>query len=79
MAWAAWDFHHRRPLGRTVPDADLLPEVDSDDIDPATDTLRPATRYAIRTLKDREPTGAVKDHLQATIARMPKRGQKGRW
>jgi hypothetical protein len=60
-------------------DADLLPAVDSDDIDPATDVLRPATRYAIRTHKEKEPTGTVKDHLQATMARMPKRGQKGRW
>jgi hypothetical protein len=65
-------------VGR-FPDADLVPAVDSDDIDPATDALRPATRYAIRTLKDREPIGAVRDHLQATMARMPKRGQKGRW
>jgi hypothetical protein len=69
------DAHH---AGR-LPDADLLPAVDSDDIDPASNTLRPVTRYAIRTFKDREPTGVVREHLQASMARMPKRGQRRRW
>jgi hypothetical protein len=44
---------------RALPDADLLPAVDSDDIDPETDLLGPPTRYAIRTRRDAEPAGAV--------------------
>lgn len=62
-----------------LPEADLLPAVDSDDIDPGTDVLGPPTRFAIRTSRDAEPVGAVREHLLSTRGRMPKRGRLGRW
>lgn len=64
---------------RALPDADLLPAVDSDDIDPETDVLGQPTRFAIRTTRDAEPAGAVRDHLLSSRERMPKRGRLGRW
>lgn len=64
---------------RALPEADLLPAVDSDDIDPETDLLGPPTRFAIRTTRDAEPAGAVREHLLSSRERMPKRGRLGRW
>lgn len=63
----------------SLPGADLLPAVDSDDIDPLTDVLGAPTRFAIRTSRDAEPAGAVRDHLLSARERMPKRGRLGRW
>lgn len=62
-----------------LPEADLIPCVDTDDVDPATNVLRPAQRFAIRTRRDREPCDAVRDHIRREIARMPKRGQNKVW
>ncbi len=64
---------------KALPDADLVPAVDSDDIDPDNDALRTPTRYAIRTVRNIEPEGAVRDHLLAQRDRMPKRGRSGKW
>lgn len=54
--------------------ADLVPAVDTDDVDPHTDELRAPTRYAIRTRRDLEPTGLLSEHLVRERDRMPKRG-----
>lgn len=64
---------------KAFPGADLIPAVDSDDIDPESDALREPTRYAIRTVRAVEPEGAVRDHLLANRDRMPKRGRSGKW
>jgi hypothetical protein len=53
--------------------ADLVPAVDTDDIDRETDTVRPPRRVAIRTVRDLEPAGALRAHLRANASRMPKR------
>lgn len=55
--------------------ADLVPAVDTDDVDPHSDELNKPTRYAIRTTRDVEPAGAVAEHLLRERARMPKRGR----
>lgn len=57
--------------------ADLIPAVDTDDIDPVTDELRVATRYAIRTRRETKPTAAADRHLRARSAGMPPRGRNG--
>lgn len=62
---------------RLGPDADLVPVVDTDDVDPTTDCLSAPTRLAIRTQRSTEPQGAVSDHLLATRNRMPPRGLRG--
>lgn len=59
--------------------ADLLPCIDTDDVDPVTNVLRAPTRFAIRTRREVEPAGAVRDHLAREIVRMPKRGQNKLW
>jgi Eco57I restriction-modification methylase len=58
---------------RQLAGADLVPAVDTDDIDPATDVLRSPKRFAIRTTRLAEPTGAVQQHLLAKKELMPKR------
>lgn len=55
--------------------ATLIPAVDTDDIDRQTDSIRPATRYAIHTRRKEQPVEAVSQHLLAQLHRMPKRGQ----
>gem|GEM_PF-1178213 len=62
-----------------LPHSELLPAVDTDDIDPRTDTLLRPHRYAIRTRRDLEPVGMVREHLLANVSRMPERGRRGRW
>ncbi|MEN8719088.1 MAG: N-6 DNA methylase [Oceanococcaceae bacterium] len=59
------------------PHADLVPVVDTDDVDPATDRLAPPSRMAIRTQRAVEPQGPVSAHLLATRDRMPPRGLRG--
>ncbi len=56
--------------------ADLIPAVDVDDIPPDRDILTPPTRFAIRTQKDVEPTGALKRHLQDGFKRMSERARR---
>ncbi len=68
-----------RATAARLPQSDLIPCVDTDDVDPGDDRLRPAQRYAIRTFRDREPVGAIHDHLAREIVRMPKRGQGKVW
>ena len=53
--------------------ADLVPAVDTDDIDRATDTLLAPSRFAIRTKRDEEPTGALAGHFKAKAHLMPQR------
>jgi tRNA1(Val) A37 N6-methylase TrmN6 len=55
--------------------ATLIPAVDTDDIDRQTESIRPATRYAIHTRRKEQPVEAVSQHLLAQLHRMPKRGQ----
>jgi hypothetical protein len=56
--------------------ADLVPAVDVDDIPSDRDVLLPPTRYAIRTTKDVEPTGALAEHLKKGFALMSERARK---
>jgi hypothetical protein len=63
----------------TLPAADLIPAVDTDDIEAKTDSLRTPRRFAIRTTGTVEPNGAVRAHLQANRHRMAKRGKSRPW
>jgi hypothetical protein len=54
--------------------AELIPAVDTDDIEPGTDILRTPTRYAIRTYRAVQPAGILEEHLKSQRERMPKRG-----
>lgn len=56
--------------------AELIPAVDTDDIDRKTNTLTTPTRYLIKTSPTTKPSIQVQRHLQATISRMPPRGQR---
>lgn len=56
--------------------AELIPAVDTDDIDRNTNKLTTPTRYLIKTNPAIEPSIQVQRHLQATIPRMPPRGQR---
>jgi hypothetical protein len=62
---------HLREAGAT-----LVPAVDTDDIDPATDKLKKPTRYAIQTSRDQHPVEAVLRHLRNHRERMPQRGRR---
>ncbi len=62
-----------------LPRADLVPCIDTDDVDPKTSALGAPNRYAIRTERGREPEGAVREHLAREIARMPQRGRGKTW
>lgn len=68
------DLAKARQLGAA---ADLVPVVDTDDVNPTTNELGAPTRMAIRTRRDVEPTGAVARHLLAMNERMPARGRRG--
>jgi hypothetical protein len=57
-------------------DAELIPAVDTDDIDRLTDTLMPSTRFVIRTKPAVQPGLKLTRHLQATLCRMPPRGRR---
>jgi|SRR5581483_4842881 len=59
--------------------AELIPAVDTDDIDPQTDELRTPTRYAIFTKRDETPAPIVTAHLQEFRGRMPPRGQRSQY
>ena len=56
--------------------ADLVPAVDTDDVDPNKDVLGAPYRVALRTVKDTEPAPSVCAHLQREMHRMPERGRK---
>lgn len=60
---------------RTLPGANLVPAVDTDDIDPITDELGAPTRYAIRTSREAKPAGEVDRHLRKQRSKMPERGR----
>ncbi|WP_244627541.1 Eco57I restriction-modification methylase domain-containing protein [Microvirga tunisiensis] len=62
-----------------LPQAELVPAVDTDDVDPEKDQLGTPTRYAIRTRRDIEPSPEVQGHLRGELGRMPKRGQRSTW
>lgn len=70
-------FVINRQVAETLVGADLVPAVDTDDINPHTDELGTPKRFAILTSRLTEPTGAVRDHLLATCSRMPERGRQG--
>ena len=59
--------------------ANLVPAIDTDDVDPATDVMRPPRRFAIRTEREQEPQGAVRTHLLDCAGRMPKREANRPW
>jgi hypothetical protein len=62
-----------------LPQSCLIPCVDTDDVDPSTNRLRDPQRFAIRTTRDHEPEGVLREHLRREIGRMPKRGQGKLW
>lgn len=62
---------------RLRPYADLVPVVDTDDVNPVTDQLSAPVRFAIRTQRNQEPAPVIAAHLQSTRHRMPARGQRG--
>lgn len=53
--------------------ADLVPAVDTDDIRPGTSVVGRPTRWAIRTIRNVEPSGSVAAHLKAWRSKMPSR------
>ena len=58
----------------------MLPAVDTDDLDPATDTLRAPSRFALLTQRELEPEGALRNHLLQRLHLMPKRkGKRPYW
>jgi hypothetical protein len=57
--------------------SDLVPCVDTDDIDPHSDKLREPSRYVIRI--QQQPSGALRKHLLRNIERMPARGRRTDW
>ncbi len=59
--------------------ADLVPAIDTDDIEPGTDVLRAPSRVALRTRRDAEPGGTVREHLLAARDRLPARARAGKW
>ncbi|GHE74912.1 hypothetical protein GCM10019059_37990 [Camelimonas fluminis] len=63
----------------TLPHADLLPCVDSSNIEPEVDELRPPSWHAIRTTRHSEPEGAVADYIRAGLHKMPARGRSKHW
>lgn len=63
-----------------APGAVLVPVVEPDDIDPATDRLTGSTRWAIQTSAAEEPAPAVLAHLDRELHRMPRSGRRtARW
>lgn len=65
----------------TLHGADLVPAIDTDDITWAADGSRSVgtpSRRALRTYKDRKPTGAVLQHLVDNHPRMAARGRIGK-
>ena len=57
----------------------LATVIDTGDLPADRDELRAPTTAVIRTARSREPTGAVRDHLLATVGRMPERGKRVSW
>ena len=55
---------------------ELIPAVDTDDIERTTDTLTTPTRFMIKTSPTVEPLTKVRQHLQNQISRMPPRGRR---
>jgi hypothetical protein len=58
-----------------LPDHRLVPVIEPEDIDPLTDTVLGATRWAIQTDKE-TPEDEVLKHLQGTLHSMSKRGKR---
>lgn len=64
----------------SLPQDQLVPAVDTDDVDPQTDELAHPQRYAIRTTRGIMPPKSILDHLDREMHRMPKRGiRKTAW
>lgn len=62
------------------PDADLVPVVEPEDIDPHTDTLKEVRRWAFVTHPGVAPHASVLAHLDGQLDRMPPRGKRAtRW
>jgi len=61
-----------------LPTDQLVPVVDTDDIDRAADTITQPKRFAIVTTPEAEPTGAIREHLLANLHRLPPRARKGK-
>lgn len=59
-----------------IPAESLVPAIDTDDV--VGGTLRPAIRYAIRTMPDVEPCKAIMAHLERNMHRMAARGRKAK-
>jgi hypothetical protein len=59
-----------------IPPQFLVPAIDTDDV--VGDKLRPAVRYAIRTVPDQEPCSAIMAHLERNMHRMAARGRKAK-
>lgn len=60
--------------GMLLPREELVPAIDTDDITQG--QLGAPKRYAIRTQRDRQPSQAVLQHLQANMNRMCPRGRR---
>ena len=56
---------------RSLGDVRMLPAVDTDDIDSATDTLRDPTRFAVVTERAVKPLGTVRKHLLSQRRNLP--------
>jgi hypothetical protein len=59
----------------TLPQDHLVPAVDTDDIGSG-DTLLTPSRFAIRTVADRQPPPAILEHIMARIHLMAPRGRR---
>ena len=57
--------------------ADLVPVIDTDDIDSSTGEMSAPRRVAIRTTRSQRPSDGVMAHLERTLHRMPARGRGG--
>lgn len=63
----------------SLPREHLMPAIDTDDIDPATDALLPPRRFAILTSPAAEPTGRLREHILERRGELPPRAQRGKW
>jgi len=59
--------------------ADIIPAVDTDDIDSASETLRAPTKFVLRTYRDLKPHPRLARHLREQLERMPPRGRRTRY
>jgi len=56
--------------------AQLIPAVDTDDIDRSNDKLKAPYRFAIITVADNKPSDLLDQHLRQNLTRMPRRGRR---